>query len=58
MDVDSLNLAFVLWWLFFAVFHVEAECAVQSAAGVKSAVGMFLWLDAAIIINEVNNCME
>ena len=51
--VNSLYLVFVLWWLLFALFHVKTQRTVQESEALESAVGMWDWLDATIVVDKV-----
>ena len=44
----------MLWRLFLAVFHVEAQGAVESAKGVETTPGMLGRLYAAIGVHEMD----
>ncbi len=55
VDKDALYLVFWLWWLFFALFHVKSKGAVESAEGFETAGGVFLWLNAAIVVDKVDD---
>ena len=46
---------FLLRWLGFALFHVEAQSAVQVSKALKTAGGVCYWLDAAVVVYKVHD---